>query len=101
MLSLVFEKRSAFYRWATLRHWMVFLALVPLTALMVLAVAGLMPIMVANFAAFVLYISWLFADIRLAYKFGDMGLIGSVFAACMVHALGLSIILTAVVQMSA
>jgi hypothetical protein len=78
---------------------MVFLALIPLTLLIVLAGAGLMPIMIANFAAFTLYIGWLFADIRLAYKLGDMGLIGSVFAACIVHALGLLIILTAVVQL--
>lgn len=99
MLSVIFDRREAFLRWTAVRHWLVFFALVPLTLLLVLAKVGVLPIMLANAALFIVFIGCLFADIRLAYKLGEMGIISAIFAACMVHAMGLSIILTAVVQM--
>lgn len=99
MLSLIFERREAFWRWASLRHWMVFCALVPMAIMMALAGAGIIPARLAHIILFAVFISWLFADIRLAYKAGEMGLISAIFTACMVHAMGLSIVLTATVQM--
>ena len=99
MLSLIFDRREEYFRWATLRHWVVFYALMPVTLVAVLATAGIFPIVLANGLLFTAFIGWLFVDIRLAYKMGGLGFIGAVFAACMTHALGLSIILTAVVQM--
>ena len=101
MLSVIFDKRAAFLRWAVVRHWMVFYALALIALILVLARLGIFPLMLANAVLFTAFIGWLFADIRLAYKLGEMGLVSAVFAACMVHALGLSIVLTATVQMIA
>lgn len=99
MLCLVFDRRGAYLRWAVLRHWMVFYALVPTAVVLTLAAAGWLPAALANGVLFAVFIGWIFADIRVAYKAGELGLMSAVFAACMVHAMGLSVILTAVVQM--
>ncbi len=99
VLGYVFQKREYFYQWAALRHWMVFLALIPLSVFAGLARFGILPIMLVNITAFIFYVGWLFADIRLADKFGRIGVMGSVFAACLIHALGLLITLALVVQL--
>ena len=99
MAGAIFDRRDDFWRWATVRHWMVFYALIPTSLALVLAKLGIFPIMLANGLVFTLFISWLFADVRLAYKLGDVGIIPAVFIACMVHAVGVLVILTAVVQM--
>lgn len=99
-LCFIFAEREAFYKWATLRHWMVFLALIPLAAFSWLARLGFIPIMAVNFIAFIFYVGWLFADIRLADKFGRLGWMSSVFAACIVHAFGLLITYSLVFQMT-
>lgn len=93
-----FQKDENFYAWTALRHWLVFLSLIPLTLIMVLTGLGLLPVMLANGLIFTAYMGWLVMDIRLAYKFGDLGFIGSIFTGCLIHTLGLFIILTAVLQ---
>ena len=99
MLAAIFDRKEAYYRWATVRHWMVFYALIPTTLALILAKLGVLPLMLANGLLFVVFIGWLFADIRAGYKLGEMGIVSAIFAACMVHAMGVSVILTAVVQM--
>ena len=98
LLSLVFNKKEAVWRWATLRHWTVFYALIPTALILVLAGHGLLPVIFATVVLFTGFVGWLFVDIRLAYKVGEMDIVGSIFTACIVHAVGLAIILTAVVQ---
>jgi len=93
-----FHKQASFYPWAALRHWLVFLCLVPLAIMMVMTGLGLIPIIITNGVIFTAYMGWLLMDIRLAYKFGDLGLIGSIFAGCFIHALGLFIILATILQ---
>jgi len=99
MVLAIFERRDHLWRWATVRHWMVFYALIPTSLMLVLAKLGVFPVMLANGLVLALFISWLFADVRLAYKLGEIGIITAVFTACMVHAIGVLVILTAVVQM--
>lgn len=98
LLALVFNKKEAVWRWATLRHWTVFYALIPTALILVLAGHGLLPVIFATVVLFTGFVGWLFVDIRLAYKVGEMDIVGSIFTACIVHAVGLAIILTAVVQ---
>ena len=101
MISLIFHRREEFWGWAAMRHWVVFYALIPVTLSLVLARMGIFPLALANAILFTAFIGWLFADIRLAQKLGGLGVIGGVFAGCMIHAMGLSILLTAIVQLIA
>ena len=98
LLSLILSHRQAFYRWASVRHWAVFYALIPTTLALVLAGAGLFPAVMANAILFIAFIGWLFADIRLAQKLGEMGLMSAIFTGCIVHAMGLLILLTSIVR---
>lgn len=98
LLSLVFGNKDAVWRWTSVRHWMVFYALIPTALIVVLASNGLLPAMLASVVLFTVFIGWLFADIRLAYKVGEMDFVGSIFAACIVQAIGLTIILMATLQ---
>jgi len=43
-----FQKQDGFYPWAALRHWLVFLCLVPLALMMVMTGLGIFPILIAN-----------------------------------------------------
>ncbi|MEP6343038.1 MAG: hypothetical protein ABJ275_06960 [Maricaulaceae bacterium] len=98
LLAVVFHKKEAFGRWATLRHWMVFYALIPTALILILADSGLLPVILATGVLFTVFVGLLFADIRLAFKAGTLDFVGAIFAACIVHAAGLLIIFIATVQ---
>lgn len=98
LLTTLFHKKEAFGRWVTLRHWMVFYTLTPTALILTLAGSGLLPAILATGVLFTVFVGLLFADIRLAFKAGTLDIVGAIFAACIIHAAGLVIILTATVQ---
>lgn len=99
LLSFLLSYRQAFYRWASVRHWMVFYVLIPTTLVLILAGVGVFPVMIANFILFIVFVGWLFVDIRLASTVGEMGLMSAIFTGCMIHAMGLLILLTSIVRL--
>ena len=92
------NKRAQFYPWVTLRHWSAFFCVLFAASLYGLYLLGVMPFMAANFAALIVYLAVLLIDIRLAQRIGELDITPAIFTACIVFAMGLSVLLIGVVQ---
>lgn len=92
------NKRAQFRPWVILRHWSAFFCVLFAASLYGLYLLGLMPFMAANFAALILYLATLAIDIRLAQRAGELELTPAIFTACIIFAMGLSVLLIGVVQ---
>lgn len=101
ILSLVFDRQDRFRPWAIVRHWTLFF----MTFLAALAfggyLLGLLPFGLVNSVAFTLYLGLLAVDIRLGKRIGGFDWGGAVLAGCLIHGVGLTIILAGVLQLSA
>lgn len=98
IICAAFKIQDRFQVWVILRHWSVFFIVLLAATLYGLNLLGIMPFMAANYAALVLYLSVLIIDIRLAQKIGGFDFTPAIFTACIIFAMGLSVLLIGVVQ---
>ena len=92
------NKRAQFRPWVILRHWSIFFCVLFAASLYGLYLLGVMPFVLANLTALGLYLATLAVDIRLAQRIGELELTPAIFTACIIFAMGLSVLLIGVVQ---
>jgi len=97
LIAMVFDKQDRFRAWVIVRHWTVFFAVLLAAVFMGLTLIGL-PFVIANFAAFALYMSTLVIDIRYAQKIAGFEWGAAVLTGCILTAMGFTILLTGVAQ---
>lgn len=93
ILGRVFGKTENVLSWINIRHWGFFLMLLLASILLGLTYIGVLPFFIVLPFLFILYLSTLAVDIRLAQKVGDFDWGGAILVGCMITAMGLSIIL--------
>ncbi len=98
ILCLVFDRQDRFRPWVIVRHWAVFFSALLAAAFFGLYMAGIVPFMIANIAAFTIYMGTLFIDIRLAKKIAGFDWGAAILTACIITAMGLMMILMGVSQ---
>jgi len=94
VLSMVFDKQDRFRAWVIVRHWSIAFCAVFVAFLFTLHLYFGFPFAVANAVAFSVYLGLLAIDIRLAQKIAGFDWGGAVLCGCLIHALGLSVLLT-------
>jgi len=98
ILCVVFERGDRFQPWVITRHWPMFFIAFLAALLFGLYMIGILPFMIAGYAAMALYVGTLAIDIRLAQKVGGFEWGAAIFAGCLITALGLTVLLVAVAQ---
>ena len=98
IICRLFNKDSYFEPWVIARHWSIFFCVLLAASLYGLFLLGLLPFAVANYAALSIYLLTLGVDIRLAQKLGKFDIGGSIFTACIIFAIGLSVLLLGIVK---
>jgi len=98
ILVMIFDRQNRFRPWVILRHWIVFFASFTAALFFMASLYLALPYIIANLAAFILYLGLLGVDIRLASKIGDFDWGGAILTGCVIHAMGLMIILTGIAQ---
>ncbi len=101
IITRALGKAERFAPWVIIRHWAVFFCVMAAAILYGLYLLGIAPFVLSSAVAFALYLATLAVDIRLASKIGGLDFTASVFTACIVFAMGLSVLLIAVVQLGA
>ncbi len=99
IITRALGKAERFAPWVIIRHWAVFFCVMGAAILYGLYLLGIVPFVLSSAVAFVLYLATLAIDIRLAGKIGGFDFTASVFTACIIFAMGLSVLLIAVVQL--
>lgn len=93
ILAMVFDRQDRYRPWVIIRHWCgFFLALIG-AALFGLSMTGLLPFIIAAYAVLALYLTGLAVDIRLAQKIVGFEWGAAIIAACLITAMGMTIIL--------
>ena len=92
------NKRAQFRPWVILRHWSMFFFVLFAASLYGLYLLGVLPFMAVNIVALGVYLATLAVDIRLAQRIGELELTPAIFTACIIFAMGLSVLLIGVVQ---
>ena len=93
-----FNKKTQFAPWVIARHWSFFFCVLLTATLYGFFLLGMLPFGAANYAALGIYLATLMIDIRLANKLGSLDIGTSIFAACIIFAAGLSILLFGVTK---
>lgn len=98
VICRAFKKEPQFKPWVILRHWSIFFCVLLAASLYGLFLLGVLPFAIANYAALGIYLATLGIDIRLAQRLGQFDLTAAIFTACLIFAMGLSVLLIGVVQ---
>lgn len=101
VLTQVFDKQDRFRTWVIVRHWTLFFMSFLAALLYGLYLIGMLAFNIANLSAFAIYLSTLIVDIRIAQKIGGFDWGGAILSGCVIHAMGLTFILTGILQFSA
>lgn len=99
IICAAFKKPECFKPWVILRHWSIFFITLLAATFYGLYLLGIMPFMIANIAALGLYLATLAVDIHLAQRIGRFDITPAIFTACIIFAMGLSVLLISVVQL--
>ncbi len=101
IITRAFDKAERFAPWVIIRHWAVFFCVMGAAIFYGLYLLGIVPFIASSLVALVLYLATLAVDIRLAGKIGGFDFTAAVFTACIIFAMGLSVLLIGVVQVGA
>jgi len=101
ILSMIFDRQDRFRPWVIIRHWSVFFGVLFAALFFGLYLMGLIPFAVALGVAFLVFIGSLAVDIRLAQKIVGFDWMGAIYTGCIIAAMGISVIGTGVIQMTA
>ncbi len=93
ILCMVFDKLDRFRPWVIARLWSFFFIALAIGALFGLTLLGVLTFAAVLTPVFVLYMSTLLVDIRLAQKIAGFEWGAAVLAACIITAMGLTVIL--------
>ena len=99
IICAAFNKRDTLAPWVIVRHWALFFCVLLAAIFYGLSLLGALPFVIANYLALGIYLATLAIDIRLAQKIAGFELTAAIFTACIIFAMGLSVLLIGVVQL--
>jgi len=101
MIAMIFDRQDRFRPWVIARHWTAFFMVFFVACVFGLYLLEIMPFVIANSIAFIVFMATLVMDIRLATNIVGFRWQGGVWTGCAVFASGLAMVIIGMMQVSA